>query len=232
MDSHQSLLDLFGFWIAYGGHRKSGLCVLHVAMIISGSIDRRLKMDSTLVMLIPATPCMEYMPISWGGFGGQCRHIWQSHGVSGKYWTTFEGRSLDDPAPCAGRSGHSGPVCQDWWRWTPVLAPLISQGSNSSNTQAILWPCVSPKHPGSTTQATVAPSKHHPTCSRAKVFVYNISKHCRTGKTHPRAPPGPPGAPGVRPALAATTAAGTRVPSRGARWVWPPLLSPPKDAKN
>ena len=19
----------------------------------------------------------------WGGFGGQCRHIWQSHGVSG-----------------------------------------------------------------------------------------------------------------------------------------------------
>ena len=26
-----------------------------------------------------------YMPISWGGLGGQCRHIWQSHGVSGKY---------------------------------------------------------------------------------------------------------------------------------------------------
>ena len=24
-----------------------------------------------------------YMPISWGGFGGQCRHIWQSHGVFG-----------------------------------------------------------------------------------------------------------------------------------------------------
>ena len=24
-----------------------------------------------------------YLPISWGGFGGQCRHIWQSHGVSG-----------------------------------------------------------------------------------------------------------------------------------------------------
>ena len=26
---------------------------------------------------------LSYMPISWGGFGGQCRHIWQSHGVSG-----------------------------------------------------------------------------------------------------------------------------------------------------
>ena len=24
-----------------------------------------------------------YIPISWGGLGGQCRHIWQSHGVSG-----------------------------------------------------------------------------------------------------------------------------------------------------
>ena len=31
----------------------------------------------------PDTPCsMPYMPISWGGLGGQCKHIWQSHGVS------------------------------------------------------------------------------------------------------------------------------------------------------
>ena len=26
---------------------------------------------------------LAYIPISWGGLGGQCRHIWQSHGVSG-----------------------------------------------------------------------------------------------------------------------------------------------------
>ena len=27
---------------------------------------------------------LPYMPISWGGLGGQGRHIWQSHGVFGK----------------------------------------------------------------------------------------------------------------------------------------------------
>ena len=29
---------------------------------------------------------MPYMPISWGGFGGQCRHIWQSQ--TGCVWVT------------------------------------------------------------------------------------------------------------------------------------------------
>ena len=29
----------------------------------------------------PNTPCMLYMLISWGGFGGQCRHIWHTSSV-------------------------------------------------------------------------------------------------------------------------------------------------------
>ena len=29
----------------------------------------------------PDTPCLSYMPISWGGFGGQCRHIWHTWSV-------------------------------------------------------------------------------------------------------------------------------------------------------
>ena len=33
----------------------------------------------------PDAPCMEYMPISWGGLGGQCRHIWHTWSV----WVSF-----------------------------------------------------------------------------------------------------------------------------------------------
>ena len=32
----------------------------------------------------PKPSILPYLPISQGGFGGQCRHIWQSHGVSGE----------------------------------------------------------------------------------------------------------------------------------------------------
>ena len=31
--------------------------------------------------IYPDTPCMPYMPISWGDFGGQCRHIWHTWSV-------------------------------------------------------------------------------------------------------------------------------------------------------
>ena len=38
---------------------------------------------------IPDAPCMVYLPISWGGLRGQCKHIWQSHGVSSVWELSF-----------------------------------------------------------------------------------------------------------------------------------------------
>ena len=50
--------------------------------------------------LYPGTPCLSYMPISWDGFGGQCRHIWQSHGVPGyKYDVHMQWDSKDHLLP-------------------------------------------------------------------------------------------------------------------------------------
>ena len=43
----------------------------------------------TIQSCTPDTPCVPCMPISWGGLGGQCRHIWQSHGASGYYSHTW-----------------------------------------------------------------------------------------------------------------------------------------------
>ena len=53
---------------------------LNVAYLRENALKVRLGHPSWL--WFPNTPCMPYMPIHWGGFGGQCRHIWQSHGVS------------------------------------------------------------------------------------------------------------------------------------------------------
>ena len=46
-------------------------------------------MDSIHLFLYPYTPCMAYVAVNVDGFGGQCRHIWQSHGVFGYRVTSF-----------------------------------------------------------------------------------------------------------------------------------------------
>ena len=49
---------------------------------------------------------LPYMPINWGGLGGQCRHIWQSHGAFGTCLASPRNRSPSLLSPVPDRPTH------------------------------------------------------------------------------------------------------------------------------
>ena len=67
---------------------------------------------------------MVYLPPHWGGFGGQCRHIWQSHGVSGIYYTIYTPHTTCMGLPA--RTAEKRPNLVErgsFWGGSPMAVP-------------------------------------------------------------------------------------------------------------
>ena len=71
-----------GMHHAVDGPKSSHCCFFFWALVEGyGGIGPFLKEHHDELNPIPDTPCMAYMPISWGGFRGQCRRIWHTWSV-------------------------------------------------------------------------------------------------------------------------------------------------------
>ena len=82
-----------------------------------------------------------YIYLHWGGFGGQGRHIWQSHGVSG-YWKAHHCQQVRATANSSGSeqimASHPPQRMVSWKKFSAVLGRMISIGMScamlTSNT--------------------------------------------------------------------------------------------------